>query len=241
MKFISDDIERDLIRLRHQYEQLSKENEQQRREISTLENRFHSNHSYDLLKFHQTQLEEQLAQQCRKTLELENILQQANIGKDSPLSFVFHPGFDLDQIQFDRLNHLQLSHDQLEEKYRIAQRLEEQLNELNARLQEKTDLIDKLQRDYEHEHQARLQAEKLLQNIHTPDEHSLSILSEETEKLHQTIRELNEKVERQNSNENIQVNPSLRRPFSKSFCLGIERKISENEDFINSIEKRITR
>lgn len=80
--FLSNDIEQDLIRLRHQYEQLSKENEKQRREISTLENRLHSNHHhpYDLLKFHQTQLEEQLAQQCRKTIELENILQQANIG-----------------------------------------------------------------------------------------------------------------------------------------------------------------
>lgn len=110
---------------------------------------------------------------------------------------------DLDQIQFDRLTHLQLSHDQLEEKYRIAQRLEEQLNELNARLQEKTDLIDKLQRDYQHEHQARLQAEKLLQDIHSSDEHSPSILSQETEKLHQTIRDLNDKLEGQNTQVNL--------------------------------------
>ena len=82
-QFLPNDIEQDLIRLRRQYEQLSKENEKQRREISTLENRFHSNHPYDLLKFHQTQLEEQLAQQCRKTIELESILQQANIGEYS--------------------------------------------------------------------------------------------------------------------------------------------------------------
>lgn len=93
----------------------------------------------------------------------------------------------------------------MEEKYRIAQRLEEQLNELNTRLKEKTDLISKLQLDYEQEHQARLQAERCLQDSQPLDGHSPGIVSEENEKLQQTIRDLNEKIERQNSNENVQV------------------------------------
>jgi hypothetical protein len=66
--------------LRSQYDQLSKENEKQRNEISLLEKRLHSNNSYEQLKERQIQLEEQLAKQCEKTTQLENILTQENIG-----------------------------------------------------------------------------------------------------------------------------------------------------------------
>ena len=115
----------------------------------------------------------------------------------------------LDKIQFDRLKNLQFSHEQLEEKYLIAQRLEEQLKELNKHYQEKIELIDTLQRDYEREHQARLQAEKSLQ-IGSVRESQMSDVDQnirdENEKLHHTIRELNDKIERQNSTENVQVN-----------------------------------
>jgi hypothetical protein len=60
--------------------QLSEENEKQRHEISLLEKRLHSNNSYQQLKEIQTQLEEELAKQCEKTIQLEDILKQANIG-----------------------------------------------------------------------------------------------------------------------------------------------------------------
>jgi len=66
--------------LRTQYDQLSKENDNQRREISLLEKRLHPTNSLEQLKEHQTHLEEQLAKQCEKTTQLENILQKENIG-----------------------------------------------------------------------------------------------------------------------------------------------------------------
>lgn len=79
-KFVSEEIEHELISLRSEYEQLLQENEKQRSEIILLEKSLHTNNSYEQLKEHQTKLEEQLSQQCEKTIQLENILQQANIG-----------------------------------------------------------------------------------------------------------------------------------------------------------------
>ena len=79
-KFVPEEIEQNLIRLRSQYDQLLKENENQQIKLSTLEKQLQSNNSYEQLKQHQTYLEEQLTKQCEKTIQLENILKQANIG-----------------------------------------------------------------------------------------------------------------------------------------------------------------
>ncbi|CAF4650357.1 unnamed protein product, partial [Rotaria sp. Silwood2] len=68
-KFVSEEVEHKLIRLRSLYDQLLKENEEQQHEISLLEKRLYSNNSYEKLKEHQTQLEKQLAKQCEKTIQ----------------------------------------------------------------------------------------------------------------------------------------------------------------------------
>ncbi|CAF4324459.1 unnamed protein product, partial [Adineta steineri] len=114
-KFISDKIEQDLIELRSQYQQLTKQNEDQRHEISVLEKRLLSNKSITQLKDRQIELEKQLLQQCEKTIQLETILQQENI----------------DKTNIDQLKHIELSYNQLQEKLHIAQQLEEQLKQLN--------------------------------------------------------------------------------------------------------------
>lgn len=162
----------------------------------------------------------------------------------------------VDKIQLDRLKQLQISYEQLEEKYNIAQRLEEQLKELNKQYQEKLEFIEQIQRDYEQEHRARLHVEKLLQieeqkgsRLQTQsisEEQSLfnvdQNIREENEKLHQTIRELNDKIEQQNSTENIQVNLLLSFDhISSLMILGAKRKISKNESTSHSIEKRTSR
>ncbi|CAF1573999.1 unnamed protein product, partial [Rotaria sordida] len=79
-KFVSEEVEHKLNRLRSQYDQLLKVNEEQQNKISQLEKRLYSNNSYEQLKEHQKQLEQQLAKQCEKTIELENILKHENIG-----------------------------------------------------------------------------------------------------------------------------------------------------------------
>ncbi|CAF4425154.1 unnamed protein product, partial [Adineta steineri] len=59
-KFISDKIEQDLIELRSQYQQLTKQNEDQRHERSVLEKRLLSNKSITRLKDRQIELEKQI-------------------------------------------------------------------------------------------------------------------------------------------------------------------------------------
>ena len=80
MKFVSAQVEDDLLRTRCQLDEASQENEEQRQEISLLEKQLHSNNAYELLKQQQTYLEQQLVKQCEKTLHLENVLKQENLG-----------------------------------------------------------------------------------------------------------------------------------------------------------------
>ncbi|CAF3603999.1 unnamed protein product, partial [Rotaria sp. Silwood2] len=142
-KFVSEEVEHKLIRLRSLYDQLLKENEEQQHEISLLEKRLYSNNSYEKLKEHQTQLEKQLAKQCEKTIQLENILKQENI----------------DKINLNQLKQIELSYNELLEKYHIAEKLDEQLKQLNQNLNEKDlelkrqyELFEKLKIDNEHQH-----------------------------------------------------------------------------------------
>ncbi|CAF4218377.1 unnamed protein product, partial [Rotaria magnacalcarata] len=83
--------------LRSRHDDLIKENEEQQNKISLLEQRLYANHSYEQLKEHQAQLEEQLAKQCEKTIQLEIILRQENI----------------DKIKFDQLKQIELSYNEL--------------------------------------------------------------------------------------------------------------------------------
>ncbi|CAF3349870.1 unnamed protein product [Rotaria sp. Silwood1] len=142
-KFVSEEVEHKLIRLRSQYDQLLKDNEEQQHKITQLEKRLYSTNSYEQLKQHQTQLEEQLAKQCEKTIELENILKHENI----------------DKLNFDQLKQIEFSYNELLEKHRIAEQLEQQLKQLNQNLNEKDlelqrqyELFEKLKIDYEHQH-----------------------------------------------------------------------------------------
>ncbi|CAF1431308.1 unnamed protein product, partial [Rotaria sordida] len=120
-KFVSEEVEHKLNRLRSQYDQLLKVNEEQQNKISQLEKRLYSNNSYEQLKEHQKQLEQQLAKQCEKTIELENILKHENI----------------DKVKINRLQQIELSYNELQEKYHIAEQLEEQLKQLIKNLNEK--------------------------------------------------------------------------------------------------------
>ncbi|CAF0925854.1 unnamed protein product [Didymodactylos carnosus] len=90
------------------------ENEQQKDEIKLLEKRLSHNESYEHLKTRQTLLEEQLDKQCAQTIELENILKD-EFGNKS------------------KYEQIQLSYDELETKYLIAEQLNEQLKTLKEK------------------------------------------------------------------------------------------------------------
>ena len=79
-KFVSSEIEQDLHEQRDQIEQLIKQNEEQRQEIAHLEKRLSSNDIIKQLKEQQGHLEQQLLQQCEKTLQLENFFKEENLG-----------------------------------------------------------------------------------------------------------------------------------------------------------------
>ncbi len=65
----------------------------------------------------------------------------------------------LDKRNFDQLKHIELSYNELQEKYHIAEQLEGQLKQLNEKFNEKdlqltrhNDLFEKLKIDYERQH-----------------------------------------------------------------------------------------
>lgn len=81
-------MEDDLIETRAELKRLSDEHQKQREEIAALEKRLQPTSVYEQLKQRQNLLEEQLAEQCEKTIRLENLLQEENIGAFVFLSFV---------------------------------------------------------------------------------------------------------------------------------------------------------
>ncbi|CAF3589009.1 unnamed protein product [Adineta steineri] len=214
-KFISDKIEQDLIELRSQYQQLTKQNEDQRHEISALEKRLLSNKSITQLKDRQIELEKQLLQQCEKTIQLETILQQENI----------------DKTNIDQLKHIELSYNQLQEKLHIAQQLEEQLKQLNEKFNEKdlqfkrqNDLFDKLKIDYERQHFYILERDEKIRLLQLEiDEHD-QFKENIMEKLHKEFEQ--QKSLLINATQNQEQRFSLR---SKQ----------QDDEFSNLIEKNL--
>ncbi|CAF3307816.1 unnamed protein product [Rotaria socialis] len=171
-KFVSGEIEQNLIRLRSRHDDLIKENEEQQNKISLLEQRLYSNHSYEQLKEHQAQLEEQLAKQCEKTIQLESILTQENI----------------DKIKVDQLKQIELSYNELQQKYHIVKQLEEHIQQLNQNLNDKElelqhqhNLFDRLKKDYDNQHLQLLERDE---NIH-----SLKFQLEQDEKSKESLIE----------------------------------------------------
>ncbi len=69
-KFVPEQIKHELSQVRTQFDQLSKENEEQQREITALRENLRSSE----------QLKEQLVDEREKTNELQNIINQGAIG-----------------------------------------------------------------------------------------------------------------------------------------------------------------
>ncbi|CAF0932357.1 unnamed protein product [Adineta ricciae] len=155
-KFVSTEIEQDLREQRHQIEQLIKQNEEQRRELSDLKKRLFSNDIIKQLKEQQGQLEQQLLQQCEKTLQLENFFKEEN----------------LDKYRLEYLKQIEVSYHELQTKFHVAEKLEEQLKELNEKFHEKElqfkrqhELFDKLKRDYERQHACLLERDEKIRYL----------------------------------------------------------------------------
>ncbi|CAF3947627.1 unnamed protein product [Rotaria magnacalcarata] len=232
-KFVSEEIEQNLIRLRSRHDDLIKENEEQQNKISLLEQRLYANHSYEQLKEHQAQLEEQLAKQCEKTIQLEIILRQENI----------------DKIKFDQLKQIELSYNELQQKYHIAKQLEERMQQLNQYLNEKElelqrqrHLFDKLKRDYDHQHVQLLERDE---NIHLlkfqleQDEKSKESL---IEKYQNQINQFRDGLEQQkltliNAAQNQDELYSFKSKQQNELNELVQTKINENKQLDNDLKQ----
>ncbi|CAF0908200.1 unnamed protein product, partial [Didymodactylos carnosus] len=110
-------IDNGVVTLRSEIEKLIIENEQQKDEIKLLEKQLSDNEPYEQLKTHQIFLEEQLDKQRAQTIELENVLKQELNNKT-------------------KYEEIQLSYNELEKKYLIAEELNEQLKALKVEYDE---------------------------------------------------------------------------------------------------------
>lgn len=104
MKFVPEQVETDLKLSEARIDQLLDENQRQNEQIEKLNEKIRSILTFDLLKQRQTQLEEQLAEQCEKTTQLENIFQSETIGstknrrKMVPAKKVRFSSFQIDSV-----------------------------------------------------------------------------------------------------------------------------------------------
>lgn len=164
--------------------------------------------------------------------------------------------------KYDELNDLmQMKINENKNLFEKNLQLENNFKEIREILQEKNQQIDQLNKQLEslqieyeefqiNFNQIKEEKNKLINEINllmnnNNNNSGEQIVHKENEKLHQTINELNEKIQKQHSDpgENIQVKSILSRfLFYQIFLfIGIERKISKNENFINTFKKRITR
>ncbi|UJR25264.1 hypothetical protein I4U23_006616 [Adineta vaga] len=226
-KFISNEMEHDFHQQRIQIEQLTKQIEEQRNEILLLEKRLLTNNTFTQLKEHQEQLEEQLAKQCEQTIQLENLLRQEN----------------LDKTRLDQLKHIELSYNELQTKLHIAEKLEEQLKDLNEKFHEKEvqskrqhDLFDKLRADYERQHLYLVERDEKIRLLRLEiDEHEqfkenlIEKFQKEFEQQKQILLNATQNHEQRSS--------SVSKQQREEFEHRIEIKTKENENLLQRIHQ----
>ena len=133
MKFVPEQIEHELSQVRTQLDQLSKENEEQQREIATLRENLRSSE----------QSKEQLVEEREKTNELQNIINQGAIGLFIfNIFFNFLSPFLLGKTKFDEF---ESSYQELQQKYHVLEEIKSEYDSLKEQLAAEREKTNELQ------------------------------------------------------------------------------------------------